>query len=427
MDRRTYCKRSLAYVSGAVGLSSLERSGTGGDSRGPVGEREERPSRSDIDAVTTRGHFGVNWFLQTYLEDDHTKYDFDTRGSIPGYHTDSSPEEICVFVHGWLQSWEDVATRFPKQRAALRKAGFDGPVIVFDWKADSPPIGWWVAAEYARRNAHKLGEFLRAYRERNPETVIRVVGFSLGGLVVVPVGRSLARRGWGKTIDSLALLGAAVDDEAIAEGGQYHRGIETIYGEVDNYYMRGDRTLSYLYKGAEFDGSLGAEGIEGSPPANYEEHDVDYVGGHGDYWKYDRGCVRAVVDEWRDRRTSTGRKTDTGSTETDARTLRGTLSNRGQTVHRVDVPWSVPEGLVVELSGERSADLDCYLTLDGRTPAHEDHDRRSTGRGPDERIVLESSAVHPGVTLGILVRAYRGGGEYSLRIAAAGGPGHRHA
>jgi esterase/lipase superfamily enzyme len=192
-----------------------------------------------------------------------------------------------------------VRKRFPKQRRAIRRAGFDGPVVVFSWGSGSPVTGWWIAAEYARRNAHKLGQFLREYRSANPDTTIRVIGFSLGAMVTIPAGQSLADREWSGTVDSLSLIGAAIDDESLAANGTY-ADCADVFGEIDNFYKTDDQVLDKLYPAAEFDGALGTEGLDGEPPANYEQHQVDYVAHHDAYWRYENGCIPAVVEEWRD-------------------------------------------------------------------------------------------------------------------------------
>jgi len=71
-------------------------------------------------------------------------------------------------------------------------------------------------------------------------------------------------------IDSVTLLGAAVDDE----------------------------TLTGRCEFAEWDDALGAAGLEGEAPANYTDHRVDYVAGHETYFEDADGCASAVVDTW---------------------------------------------------------------------------------------------------------------------------------
>jgi hypothetical protein len=263
--------------------------------------------------VTTRGHFDVNWFGQTYRRDEYSKYEYDTAGTIPGYGTTESPESLCIFVHGWLQERDDVAKRFPKQRAALEQAGFDGPVVLFSWDSASSLPGWWVAAEYARQSGHKLGQFLKDYRAQNPATSVRVLGFSLGAMAAAPAGQSLYDRGWDGQIDSLALLGAALGDETLAAGGKYGLGCGNVFEEVDNYYKPDDQTLAYLFEAVEFNGAIGADGIQGTPNCNYEDHRVAYVDSHSSYWSYEDGCVEAVVDEWHSGGATTATSDDSAS------------------------------------------------------------------------------------------------------------------
>lgn len=404
MNRRTFCKRALAGVAGATALSGTSAA-----------------TDADFARVTTRGHLDVNWLGQTYLKDAYTKYEYETMGEIPGHHTGESPDEICVFVHGWLQDREDVNGRFPRQKAALQKAGFDGPVIVFDWDSGSPRAGWWIAAEYARRNGHKLGQFLKDYRERNPETTVRVVGFSLGAMVTAPAGQSLYDRGWDGEIDSMAFIGGAVGDQTVAVDGKYGPGCATVYGEVDNFYKTDDFTLSNQYKIAETNGAIGTEGIEGEPPENYEEHDVSYVTAHGNYWKYDEGCVREMVAEWKDddstlegSDSATGGPVENASVESER--FEGSLDGAGDGAsHSLSLPGNAPATL--DLAGPEDADFDLYATVDGREPSERDHDYRSRSLGADETLELTEREVGDGA-LTVLVHSYRGSGEYVLAVGA---------
>ncbi len=76
--------------------------------------------------------------------------------------------------------------------------------------------------------------------------------------------------------------------------------------------------------------------------------------------------------------------------------------------------------LTIELSTPADADLDLYVTTDGRSPSPSDYDRRSTAAGSDESVTISSDAVPSNGTIGLRVEAYSGSGSFEVRIEEAG-------
>ncbi len=96
-------------------------------------------------------------------------------------------------------------------------------------------------------------------------------------------------------------------------------------------------------------------------------------------------------------------------------TVQGRVDESGGLrTHTHEVESSEGCGLSVSLSGPADADLDLYLTLDGREPSTSDYDRLSSSAGGGETITVDADELDPGTTVGVLVRAYRGAGEYTL-------------
>jgi urease beta subunit len=76
--------------------------------------------------------------------------------------------------------------------------------------------------------------------------------------------------------------------------------------------------------------------------------------------------------------------------------------------------------LRVDLSGPGDADLDLYLTLDGRQPTTTDYDLKSWTDGSDERVVVDGTRLEAGKEVAVRVEPFRGGGEYELSITERG-------
>jgi len=282
MNRRAVLKGTVGVAVGGATIGEDASVSASGDGQFPQ--------------VSTRGHFGVNWLLQTELQDGYGPREFDTNGEIPGYHTDEEPDELVLFIHRWLQSPEEVDERAPGQAAALEQAGFDGPVVNYAWDADTTSLGWWVGVEFAKRNGKKVANFLTEYAHRSPGTKLRVIGYSLGAWMLASAAQSLAAWDDAPTLDAATFIGGAVPHDAVSMEGQYGSALDASTEQIDNFWKSDDRILSVNFRVAELTQALGSSGISGTPPSNYTDHRVDYVASHGDYWKVDTGCAEAIVD-----------------------------------------------------------------------------------------------------------------------------------
>ncbi|WP_435349452.1 DUF726 domain-containing protein [Haloarchaeobius sp. HRN-SO-5] len=247
--------------------------------------------------VTTRGHYDITWYGSVYLTDGHTEWDYDTVGTIPGVHT-AAPDELLIHVHGWQNEPNEAVEGFIEAETAYRNNDYDGAVIGFSWDSDSSLFGWWDSTEIAEENGKKLANFVNQYRLANPDTTIRLVCHSLGARVTLRCVEVLNVNGITDALDSVALLGGAADNDAVSTGGRYGPDLASAVGQVDNYWKDGDDVLHWAYTTAEFDSAVGEEGCEGTPPWNYQDHNVDYVPDHFSYYQPDEGCIPEVVSEW---------------------------------------------------------------------------------------------------------------------------------
>ena len=287
-ERRQFLRTAATAAIGIGGLgaatgSAAAFSGDDGDITGP----------SDFPRVTTRGHFDIHWWYGDQLTDGHTAYDYSTVGAIP-----ENREEVLVAVHGWLTAKDEAPDHFATVSTSLSDNGYDAPVIGFSYDSDTSTTDWWPATDIAERNGPKLANFLASYASQNPDTTIRLTAHSLGARVVLEAAKALSSWGYTDVLASITLLGGAADNDSVAVGGEYGDDIADAVGQVDNFWKSGDDVLNWAYSTGEFDSAVGEEGCEGTPPANYEDHNVDYVPDHFSYHEPGDGCMPSVVAEF---------------------------------------------------------------------------------------------------------------------------------
>jgi hypothetical protein len=275
---------------------------------------EHRPA--DFPRVRTRGHFDKCRIRATpltpegriggalgvprslFIKDGHDETDYETAGNIPGFDDDSSPDEITVFVHGWLANEEAALGRMSLLRYSLEKNGYTHPVVGFTWDTDQAAVDWESGKVIAKWNGPKLAQFTADYARENPDTKIRYISNSLGAHPLFSALKNLDNSGFEDVVESATVLGGSVTSDSVAEGGEYYDAVSNVVGDVYNYWTPSDRTLNLYYKTIERTESIGGTGATGSPPENYHDRRVEYVPDHFSFLIPDRGCIDEVVEDF---------------------------------------------------------------------------------------------------------------------------------
>ncbi|MFC5972414.1 DUF726 domain-containing protein [Halomarina salina] len=269
-------RRRFLTVTGAVAVGAVGVSG----SAAAIGGDGGKSAPSGFPRVTTRDHFDITWYGEVQLTDGHTPTDYETAGDFSGTY---GQDELLVFAHGWLNDDQSGLDTCYTGVTNLGIEGYDHPGVGFSYDADTGVTQWWNATEIAERNGRKLAAYTRDVRQQYPNTDVRFVAHSLGARVVLEAVKTLDAWGLGDALASVSLLGGAADNDSVSTGGEYGSAIGRSVGSFSNFWKDGDDVLNYLYSTAEFDSAVGEEGCEGTPPANYEDVNVDFVPDHFSY------------------------------------------------------------------------------------------------------------------------------------------------
>jgi Alpha/beta hydrolase of unknown function (DUF900) len=257
--------------------------------------------------VSTRGHFNLE---RGVLENGYNTTDYNA-SNIPGLQPGTTcPEEreAAIYVHGvWTgignlsANFENETGIFDRARMSLVANNYSIPVIGFSWDSNTTITengsGWEIAKKIAQNNGPKLAHFLFDYKDRCPDTDIRIIAHSLGARVVLNALQNLTdRQMWDNsssgnsgnyTVESVHLMGAAVDDEIVStdrsdadDPGEkvYGQAIENQTAKFYNLFDTQDNSLeerSY----PSFEGGETALGRNGSQPGislprNYQDVNV---------------------------------------------------------------------------------------------------------------------------------------------------------
>jgi pimeloyl-ACP methyl ester carboxylesterase len=176
-------------------------------------------------------------------------------------------------------------------QAAALQAALDAEYEAVGRAEPTVVAGMWGSSTTwprAKDRSEDAGETLAGWL-RAQDRPVHLVGHSLGGRVSLEALDS----GPGDCLESVALLGAAVDPDSVCH--QYRPGIKAVDGPVVNYHSENDGMVCRLYRVGELSAGLGCRGSDcrggllqsaGRVPSNYTDVDVsEQVTRHLDYYK----------------------------------------------------------------------------------------------------------------------------------------------
>ena len=232
---------------------------------------------------------------------------FENVPTLLGLNGNNCPGELAVYIHGIWATPKAAEEQTERVFLSLQDLNYKIPLIGFSWSSDTvfsldnPTLsnkGWNIAKIIANNNGLLLAKLILGYKEICPNDEIRLIAHSLGSRVTLSALQSLYDDDKYGIIDSVHLLGAAVDNEQISLDSQdcvknvpklncSGEAINSttnifvnLYNSEDNMltpFFSGTGLGSFPYKNSERDDALGGSGKEigVSTPNNYNERDVE--------------------------------------------------------------------------------------------------------------------------------------------------------
>ena len=185
-----------------------------------------------------------NVLAQTYpfIASTRNFFDVDTGNPIQERNLPSAlsilninncPPELAIYVHGVWASKDEAEEQIERVFLSIQKEGYNIPVIGFSWDSntafsltnvDISQRGWRIAKIIANENGPILEKFIDRFKDECQESKLRIIAHSLGSRVTLSAIQSLsdhnnnitATSAPSKTIASVHLLGAAIDDEQVS-------------------------------------------------------------------------------------------------------------------------------------------------------------------------------------------------------------------
>lgn len=191
--------------------------------------------------------------------------------------------ETIIYIHGEWANEKSAIEQLNRIAMSIGANNYQTCLVGFTWDSNSAISidGWQIAKTTAENSGLNLAQFILDYKTRCKDTNIRLIAHSLGASVVnstlVTLNNNEKWNSNGFKITSIHLLGAAINNDAIARNTTLGKAIEKLVGDFYNLYDPEDNMLEYVYNHIENHDALGLLGVQHNLPLprHYHERNIE--------------------------------------------------------------------------------------------------------------------------------------------------------
>jgi len=160
-------------------------------------------------------------------------------------------KEITIMIHGLRNNTSGALTKFIIAKRKLVQLGYKNPVIGYSYDSNTTGAQYILHALHAlhvgviiaNKNGRNLAKFVTDFKQKSPETKIRLMGHSLGAHVILSTIKNLAKNTRNKgIIEAVYLFGGSIPSDALSvKNASYVQKI--VATKIRNYYSPYDDVL----------------------------------------------------------------------------------------------------------------------------------------------------------------------------------------
>ncbi len=225
-----------------------------------------------IPRISTRGYYDLK-FGKTLKKNSYFLYPKKDFKKFIG------SKELVIVIHGLRNDNAGAIAKVILARNRLQRLGYGYPVIGFSY--DSNTIGAHLLTHakralctgqtIAKKNGRNLALFIEDFKSVSPKTKIRLLGHSLGSLVIICTVENLAKKNHCNVIESVHFFGASINCDIISSKKYGSLLDKVINGKILNYFSPTDEVLNWANKNKFAKAPLGLNGIVGKTISKYRQ------------------------------------------------------------------------------------------------------------------------------------------------------------
>ena len=182
-------------------------------------------------------------------------------------------------IHGLRNNTSGALTKFVIAKRRLVHLGYKNPVIGYSYDSNTTGAQYILHALHAlhigviiaNKNGRNLAKFVIDFKQKSPETKIRLMGHSLGAHVILSTIKNLAKNTKNKgIIEAVYLFGGSIPSDALsAKNALYVQKI--VSKKIRNYYSPYDEVLRVADDWNWVDTPIGFKGAHGKTIPKYSQ------------------------------------------------------------------------------------------------------------------------------------------------------------
>jgi len=187
--------------------------------------------------------------------------------------------EITIMIHGLRNNAPGALTKFVTAKKRLAYLGYKNPVVGYSYDSNTTGAQYISYALHALhtgliiagKNGRNLAKFVTDFKQKSPETKIRLMGHSLGAHVILSMIDNLARNAKNKgIIEAVYFFGGSIPSDALnpRNGSHAQRIVAT---KIKNYYSPDDEVLRLADNWNWVNTPIGYRGARGKTISKYSQ------------------------------------------------------------------------------------------------------------------------------------------------------------
>ena len=188
-------------------------------------------------------------------------------------------KEITIMIHGLRNNAPGALTKFVIAKKRLVYLGYKNPVVGYSYDSNTTGAQYISYALHALhtgliiagKNGRNLAKFVTDFKQKSPETKIRLMGHSLGAHVILSMIDNLARNAKNKgIIEAVYFFGGSIPSDALnpRNGSHAQRIVAT---KIKNYYSPDDEVLRLADNWNWVNTPIGYRGARGKTISKYSQ------------------------------------------------------------------------------------------------------------------------------------------------------------